>query len=102
MWRDRGLGKPSFAQRRRAKQSTKRCAHEPSSQPSNLRRVEAPDAYWAQVINSAPTDDRLSFNQYRLVEHPYVEQWWDHPWELAAAIESDTGAVALVEFRLVD
>ncbi|MGH1492150.1 MAG: hypothetical protein ACRBK7_22635 [Acidimicrobiales bacterium] len=95
-----------------------------------MRRVEAPDAYWAQVINSALTDDRISFNQYRLVEHPYVEQWWGHHWDLAerllddpaynhirfnffdaediayryavTAVENDTGAVALVEFRLVD
>ena len=102
----------------------------PSPLPSDLRRVEAPDAYWAQVINSALADDRLSFNQYRLIEHPYVEQWWDRHWDLAeqllddsahahirfntfdaedlayryavTAIEGTSGAIVLAEFRLVD
>ena len=95
-----------------------------------MRHVEAPDAYWAQVINSALTDDRLSFDQYRVAEHPYVEQWWARHWNLAerlvddptydhirfnifdaedlayryavTAVEKNTGAVTLIEFRLVE
>ena len=52
-------------------------------QLSVMRHVEAPDHYWAQVLASAIADDRLTFNQYRLVEHPYVEQWWERHWDFA-------------------
>lgn len=102
----------------------------PSKQPSNLRRVEAPDDYWAQVLGAALDDDQLTFDDYRKVEHPYVEQWWEHHWDLAervlddpgydhirvqvfdaedlayryvvTAIETASRTVTLVEFRLLD
>lgn len=95
-----------------------------------MRRVEAPDEYWAQVISSALGDDRLTFDDYRRAEHPYVEQWWGRHWDLAdrllddpdydhirvnvfdaedlvyryviTATEDVIGTIVLVEFRLID
>jgi hypothetical protein len=54
-----------------------------------LRRVEAPDDYWVQVISSALADERLTFDDYRKVEHPYVEQWWGRHWDLADRLLDD-------------
>ncbi len=45
-------------------------------QLTDLRRVEAPDDSWAQVISSAVAADRLTFDDHRRVEHPYIQQWW--------------------------
>ena len=98
-------------------------------QLSVMRHVEAPDHYWAQVLASAIADDRLTFNQYRLVEHPYVEQWWERHWDFAeqlldepafdhvrtyvfdaedlayryvvTAFEDSAGGIVLAEFRLI-
>ncbi|MGF1598812.1 MAG: hypothetical protein ACFCVK_18100 [Acidimicrobiales bacterium] len=95
-----------------------------------MRRVEAPDDYWAQVIASALADDRLTFDDFRRIEHLYVEQWWGRHWDLAdrlldgpgydhirvnvfdaedlvyrfvvTAIEDTVGTIVLVEFRLTD
>ncbi len=95
---------------------------------STVRRVEAPDDYWAQVLASAIGDERLTFDQYRLVEHPYVEQWWQRHWDMAeplmdglandhvrayvfdaedlayryvvTAFEDASGTIVLIEFRL--
>ena len=83
-----------------------------------------------QVIASALADERLTFDDYRRVEHPYVEQWWGRHRDLAdrllddpdddhirinvfdaedlvyryvvTAAEDAIGTIVLVEFRLID
>ena len=41
------------------------------------------------MISSALADERLSFDEYRRVEHPYVEQWWARHWDLADRLMDD-------------
>lgn len=62
---------------------------ERSRQLISLKLVEAPGHYWAQILDSASRDNRLSFDEYRRVEHPYVEQWWERHWDLADRLLDD-------------